>query len=61
MAKGHNNNNNNNNAAASDLKKQIEIMEARIKALERSNNSLEEKVERLESRVVIYLSGCQSS
>ena len=48
MAKGHNNNN-----LASDLKKQIETMEARIKALETSNKSLEKRVEHLESRVVI--------
>ena len=48
MAKGHNNNN-----LASDLKKQIETMEARIKALETANQSLEKKVEHLESRVVI--------
>ena len=42
MAKGHNNNN-----LASDLKKQIETMEARIKALETSNQSLEKKMEHL--------------
>ena len=46
MAKRQGNNNNNNNNVASDFKNKIEALEARIKSLETSNTSLEEKVER---------------
>ena len=55
MPKGNNNNNNSPSPpkGIAELKRQVELMEARITVLESSNKSLEGKVESLESRVKI--------
>ena len=53
MPKNNNNNNNNSNNTVMEMKRKVELMEARIKNLESANSALETKVAELDSRLIV--------